>query len=330
MEKLMVLDGDFEAQLRRNLGQKENLDSAFALQALRDNQYAVYKTHLDYLRAGAQIIRTNTYRASLDSIKKHLHVPESPPMLHIAVQLAKQALFKYHEETGPVKNRSRPLVAGCLSSYASTFEDETNGFKHTTNSVFKFLSWYHRQRVQQLLKFGVDILAFESIPCMREVKAIIEVLKLYLNARIWITFSCQPNGLLLDGTSFEKAATYCCNTLPTQIYAIGAKCSLPNSMKFLMREINDKRYLKIPFVFYVDKCHFSTTEANGASIIAPQNNFMKELFDCGVRYIGGGTNTVAEDIREIRKQVDNYCPSKKKITLLNSYSNQNTLNHSKL
>ncbi|XP_032668402.1 homocysteine S-methyltransferase YbgG-like [Odontomachus brunneus] len=331
MENLIVVDGDFETQLRRNLVQREMLDNTFALQALLNNKYAVYQTHLDYLRAGAQIIRTNIYRTSLS---KYCYLPqhENLPILHTSVQLAKQALYKYNDEmrsySCTFKYRSQPLLAGSLSSYFSSFEDETNGLNNITNTSEYSLFLYHRQNARELLNAGVDLLAFESIPCMSEANAIANMLKFTPNIRMWITFSCQPNGLLLDGTPFTKAVNYYCDTLSSQICAIGAKCSLSSSMKSLMREINKKHF--IPFVFYADKCHFSTKEANSASIAAPQNNFVEELFDCGVRYIGGGTNTVAEDIREIRKQADNYNSKKKIFTSLNSCSHQNTLNQSKL
>lgn len=37
-----------------------------------------------------------------------------------------------------------------------------------------------------------------------------------------------------------------------------------------------------------------------------QQNYVHEWLGLGVRYIGGGTGTVADHVRENRKQVDNY------------------------
>lgn len=333
----MVMDGDFKTQLRRNLRKTKNLDKTFALRALQDDKFAVYKTYMDYLQAGAQIIRTNTYNLSKVTIRKYLNLSEDEIqiMIHSAVQLAKQAVSQFYEKSdeNPALYKfmkQRPLVAGACSNYNTlNFDDEIDIIKDIHNLSSKFLIAIYKERVQMMLDAGVDLLAFESIPSFKEAEAILDVLKIFSTARAWITFLCKPDGNLLDGASFAMVALYCYRYLPDNIIAIGAMCVSHDKMKILMEDI-EKKELKIPFVFYTDDCHLCIKKSDD-KIKVLKDNFVKEWLDNGVRYISGGVGTVAENISEISKQVKNYCQSKCKIfTLLKACSYKDTANRSKL
>lgn len=303
----MVLDGDFEAQLYHRLNLTSELDKTFTLQILKSNRFAVFQTHLDYLRAGAQIIRTNTSRASLDSFRIHsyLSLHEYLQMIEVASKLAKQAVFKYYEEIGGDSSNvrlyqlNRPLMAGSCSGYSSTiFANAANPLAEIEQMSAKELWWFYKHRIDALMRTNVDLLTFDSISTMKEAKAIIETLRSYPQARALITFLCSQEAKLLDGNTFKKAATYCFTSLPKQFIAIGPEYFNSDLIMPLIRKTNSRRSNKIPFLTYANKSLFPITEV--------QRNFVQGWIDNGVRYIGGGNGTIAEDIKEIRKQVDYY------------------------
>lgn len=317
----MVLDGNFETELSHFVSPVGQDDKTFSLKALTNNRFAVFNTHLAYLRAGAQIIRTNTYRATQHTIRHHLNVSTSDSMSIItqAVVLGHMALMKHYEETGghcsntAGFHQSRALLAGTCGSYRVSCFDKISGCTEEANSdSTRFLFAFHKMRVDKFLKgpLKVDLLAFESISSLKEMEAIVQTLKLYPTARAWITFLCMENGRLLDGTTFKMAATSFYYELTQQCVAIGVECSSPDSMKPVMESLYVNRVPTIPYMFYIDKWYLPVRLVSfygpaGASALL-EHNFVQEWFDIGVRYFGGGKDTTADDITKIRANVNDY------------------------
>ncbi|XP_014470930.1 PREDICTED: homocysteine S-methyltransferase YbgG-like [Dinoponera quadriceps] len=315
MDKLMVFDGNFEAELRNHLSTTKNLGRQFAVKALEFDRLAVYKTHLAYLHAGAQIIRTNTKRVIMNSLKRRKYFTTfQESSIDIAVKLAKQAITKYYEEVRGDSasedfSKHRPLLAGCCGSYSVwNFFNISDIRKNLKNMSQSEMYWFHKIRVKKLMEAGVDLLTFESIPCHNEAKAIRRLLMNCPDARAWITFLCSQEGKLIDGSNFATVATDFYDSLPNQIVAIGVEGVTFDSMKLMMQDVNGIRDIKIPFVLYVEKRHFPITDGIGASSSVARN-FAEEWINEGVRYFGGSTDIVADNIKKIRKEVDKYCAS---------------------
>ncbi|EFN76192.1 uncharacterized protein LOC105190725 [Harpegnathos saltator] len=319
MNQLLVLDGDFEAQLLRRSKHANEVGKSFMLQVITSEPYSVLQTHMDFLRAGAQLIRTNTHRISTGSIGTHMNLDstEVKPMVDMAVNLAKKAIMKYLHEVHDQKTSveqynfsSRPILAGCCGSYNATlFDNVFDTWKLTESLSLNYLSWFHQQRMQVLLNANVDLLTFESIPTLREVDAIITVLKLHPTARALITFLCTENGKLLDGSNFADVAVHCYNSLTNQIFAIGTEANnaIADWTLQVMKNINYNREDKIPFVLYVSQSQLHTMWGEDKFSLSQQHNYVQDWLDAGICCIGGGSNTVAQDIRMICKEVNNYC-----------------------
>lgn len=286
--------------------------------ALKYDKIAIYKSHLDYLRSGAQIIRTNTYRAVEQTIMQHLGRCERTSLSFIvdAAKLAKDAVDDYWNiyrnidisKAGCERcKQCRPLVAGsCGSCSAAYFDSPEETVKNAKTLKPNFLTWFHERRIGALIEAGVDLLAFESLPSVVEAEAMIKVLKRYPNARAWITFLCPQGTKLADGSDFAEAVIRCYDSLPNQIVALGADSAFPKTMKPLLRQINDSRTLKIPFLFYPDKSQLSFERNTCESNIMSQETYLLKLYHAGVRYIGGGINTHPEDIKNISKCTKHY------------------------
>ncbi|XP_014470857.1 PREDICTED: homocysteine S-methyltransferase-like [Dinoponera quadriceps] len=327
MNKLVVLDGDFKSELRRHFLMASTFGEDFPLKALKVDRWSVLKTHLAFLRAGAQIIRTNTYYASSGAVAAHLdlRLNDYSTLIERAVILAKQAVTKYGEETGQDMSSEeyqlrRPLIAGsCGSAMVSisdvVFNKRSISAKFANERTQSYLEFFHDQRARELVAAGVDMLAFESISTFREVLSIFKVLKKYETVRAWITLYCPQDTKLMDGTEFSGVAAYCYNTLHKQeIMAIGVECDFPETIMPTIRNLNDSYKDKIPCVLYADKNYIlPVTENTAGSSTMLQHNHVQEWWNVGIRYIGGGIHTVAEDIQQIRKQVDNFCKFKNEI-----------------
>jgi len=57
--------------------------------------------------------------------------------------------------------------------------------------LFKDLKAWHRPQVDCLAAAGADLIAFETIPSIKEAEAVAELLREFPNSNAWLSFSCK-------------------------------------------------------------------------------------------------------------------------------------------
>lgn len=299
-ENITVVDGDFTAQLCQNLGVKVVPDIMFSLQQLVKNRYAVYKTHLDFLRAGARIIRTNTAKMSNEVIVEYLKIDKANFMsiFVTAVELAQKAVYKYYEETGGDTsnirefNKNRPLIAGHCSGYLLSILDPNKPRDYWNHIKQENLVKFHYFQMKALLKAGVDLLALESISSKIEVEVLVYILLRFRNIRAWMTFCCDDdNAQLLDRTSFMEVAEYCNKWLPGRIIAFGVVNYHLKKQMLLMEDVYTKasETRNLPMMISLKKKSEDKHEV--------ASHCISQLITYGVSFISGGSGSLAEDIK---------------------------------
>ncbi|XP_017875831.1 uncharacterized protein LOC108622448 [Ceratina calcarata] len=314
--EIKVLDGGFSTQLSTHVGNVIDGDPLWTARFLITDPESVVSTHLDFLRAGANIILTGTYQASVDGFKKYMNLTEeeSLDLFCKAVNYAKKAinLYKNDMKTGENIANPNPLIAGSVGPYGACLHDasEYTGKYCSSVSEEMLMNW-HRPRIQKLVNSDVDLLAIETIPCKREAQALVKLLKEFPNSKAWLSFSCSSDGeTIVDGSNFQDVATRCYRTaLPGQILAIGVNCIAPQNVTALLKGINKSCNQDfIPLVVYPNSGekytveHGWTVAEEGYSL----HEFIHEWLDLGVRYIGGCCRTTATDIRKIRVEVEKW------------------------
>lgn len=267
---------------------------------------------MDYLRAGADIIETSTYQASVPGFVKYLGLTEEQSIEHIknAVSIAKRAISDYLTE---VKEQAelcsrKILVAGSCGPYGAALHD---GSEYTGTYADlvpnEILVKWHRPRIEALVSAGVDILALETIPCASEAEALVQLLQEYPNTKAWMSFSCRDDGRsLADGSSFEETARNCFEkALPGQIIAVGVNCISPKAVAPLIEQINKGRENKIPLIVYPNNGDkFSKTEGwKTDSEVNAIETYIHTYLDLGVKYIGGCCRCSDKVIERIRSEV---------------------------
>ncbi|XP_076645322.1 betaine-homocysteine S-methyltransferase isoform X2 [Halictus rubicundus] len=311
-----ILDGGFGAQLSTHVGTKIDGDPLWTARFLATNPDAVYATHLDFLRAGADIIETNTYQASIPGLMKHLSITkeESKNLLREAVNLARRAVDDYIEETSGKKEteNKNPQIAGSCGPYGASLHDgsEYNGAYGKTTSCQTMKQW-HKSRIDVLIDAGIDLLALETIPCYQEAEALVELLKEYPNIKAWLSFSCERNSRsIVDGSDFKEVATRCYKmALPGQVIAIGVNCLAPTDVTALLKDINRNEENEfIPLIAYPNSGEIYSP-AEGWMLnerCTSVESFIPEWLEIGVRYIGGCCRMYTENIKTIRKEVNSF------------------------
>lgn len=313
MSKIKVLEGS-SLQLSINAGEETDGHPLWAARFLVTKPEAVVATHLDFLRAGSDIIRTNTYQATIDGFVKYMGITEkeSLEIIRKAVDYAKDAVNAYSNEVKDnenVRNR-KPLIAGSCGPYGAYLHDgsEYTG-SYCTRVSREFLMDWHRPRMRALLEKDVDLLAFDTIPCVREAEALIDLLKEFPNARAWLSFSCRADGKSLsDGNNFQETAVRCYkNALPGQILAVGVNCIAPKYVTSLFQGINTRKTDDFIPLMVCPTSGEKYTESEGwkkEGDTPSLHEFIDEWLDLGVCYIGACCRTCIADVKRIRSKVD--------------------------
>ncbi|XP_076749726.1 betaine-homocysteine S-methyltransferase [Xylocopa sonorina] len=314
MQEIKILDGGFSTQLAIHVDDKIDGDPLWTARFLITNPKAIISTHLDFLKAGADIILTNTYQASVDGFSKYMNITEeeSLNLFCKAVDYAKEArnLYKQGIENGKNILNASPLIAGSIGPYGACLHDasEYSGKYCSSVSEEVLINW-HRPRIQKLLNSGVDMLAIETIPCKKEAVALVKLLREFPNSKAWLSFSCRDGKSIADGSNFQDVALQCYRqALPGQILAIGVNCIPPQNVTSLLKGINDNCKEFVPLVIYPNSGEKYTLEhgwmkqEEGHSL----HDFIHEWLNLGVRYIGGCCRTNATDVEKIRAEVEKW------------------------
>lgn len=245
-----VIDGGFATRLEFH-GACIN-DPLWSALCLISQPQLIKQVHLEYLEAGADILVTSSYQATLPGfLSKGLSTEEGESLLMRSVQLAVEARDQFWEavQHTPKHNYNRALVAASIGSYGAYLADgsEYSGNYGPDVSLEK-LKDFHRRRLQILLEAGPDLLAFETIPNKLEAQACAQLLD-EENVQIpsWICFSSVDGEHASSGESFKE----CLDILnkSNRVAIVGINCSPPyfiNNLIRKFRELTDKAIVVYP------------------------------------------------------------------------------------
>ncbi|XP_034230707.1 homocysteine S-methyltransferase-like isoform X2 [Thrips palmi] len=307
--KAVLLDGGFSTQLVENVGEEVDGHPLWSARYLASHPKAVMQTHLDFLRAGAEVTITNTYQASIGGFKEHLGLSEeeSLRLMRRAVELAKEAVDIYMKENPSCK--VRPLIAGSVGPYGASLHDgsEYRGEYADTVSRQTLADW-HRPRIETLVAAGVDLLALETIPAQKEAEVLVELIKDFPRVRAWISFSSKDYHQISHGELLRDVAHECWSRNSNQLVAVGVNCLNPKYVTSLFSRINEEGRPHIPLIVYPNsgEVYSPKTGWTDPDNVASVDSYVDEWLSLGVEYVGGCCRTNAEDIRRMRGHVDRW------------------------
>ncbi|XP_027362026.1 homocysteine S-methyltransferase 1 [Abrus precatorius] len=230
-----VIDGGFATQLETH-GASINDPLWSALFLIKD-PHLIKKVHLEYLEAGANILVTSSYQATLPGfLSKGLSIEEGESLLGRSVKLAVEARdsFWNSAKRNPGNKYRRALVAASIGSYGAYLADgsEYRGL-YGPNVNLEKLKNFHRRRLQVLVEAGPDLLAFETIPNKLEAKACVELLEEEsVQIPCWICFTTVDGENAPSGESFEDCLEVINKS--NKVEAVGINCAPPHFMENLI------------------------------------------------------------------------------------------------
>lgn len=291
---LIILDGGLATELEAN---GHNLNTPlWSAGLLQDHPQAIIDAHLSYLNAGAQIITTATYQASIDGFTgMGLSAEQAKNLILEAVQLAQKAAAEFGRNQ---TSKYSPLIAASIGPYGAYLADGSE-YKGRYQVGRSELTGFHQPRLTLLDSSGADILGCETIPSLLEARVLAELLTT-VQTPAWISFSCGDGGHLNDGTRIELAAGLFADH--PNVLAIGINCTAPDFISELVKRIKSvitgKSIIVYPNsgeLYDADtKSWLSTSEAGVFSKLA------QSWYQQGVQVIGGCCRIGPEQIKTIK------------------------------
>ncbi len=300
----MVLDGALATELEVR-GADLN-DPLWSAKCLIEQPQLIRRVHLDYFHAGADVATTATYQATFEGCaRRGIERHAAAQLMRDAVALAAAARDDFWSSAGNRVGRLKPLVAASVGPYGAMLADgsEYRGRYALSDGE---LADFHRPRLQILAAAGADLLACETIPCLREALVLANLLREFPDQCAWMSFSCRDAQSTCEGERVVACAAQL-NGHP-QIAAVGVNCTPPQYVESLlrhMREATDKPLLAYPNsgeAYDASARRWSGGAAAPPVGPAPSFGEMARLWHAqGARLIGGCCRTSPGDIRAVTR-----------------------------
>ncbi|KAL3652493.1 hypothetical protein CASFOL_002174 [Castilleja foliolosa] len=211
------------------------------------------QVHIDYLEAGADIIITASYQATLQGFEnKGYSLEESENLLRKSVEIALEARKRYYSRCVEAVNdqnlddrilNQRPiLVAASVGSYGAYLADGSEYSGDYGDAMdLEFLKNFHRRRVRILADAGPDLIAFETVPNKLEAQAFAQLIEEEeLNIPAWLSFNSKDGVNVVSGDSLSDCVAVAEST--NKIVAVGINCTPHRFISDLILSIKKQNY----------------------------------------------------------------------------------------
>ena len=292
-QDVIVLDGALATELEaRGFSISDALWSAKALFACPD---LVREVHLDYLRAGADVVTSASYQATVEGFMKHgFTEAEAAALLQKSVRLAREACERYCSECGV--DSGVPLVAASVGPYGA-YRADGSEYRGDYGIDEDALVAFHAERLALLAEEKPDLLACETLPCLVEARAIVRALReRAIRIPAWFSFSCRDAAHISDGMEIAACARWL-DTVP-EAAAIGLNCTAPQYAEELIRAIRSETAK--PIVVYPNSGEmYDVHERRWYGAAADFGAEARRWYAAGARLIGGCCRTTPREIADI-------------------------------
>jgi len=237
---VMVLDGGLATELQAR--GHDLADALWSARLLLDDPAAIETVHRDYLTAGADVATAASYQASLPGLRaRGLSDEAACAVLRLSMTLARRACD--HAATTRAPDRPRPLAIASLGAYGAFLADGSE-YRGDYAADDATITRYHRERLELLAPLA-DLVACETIPCLREAECLADVLA-QSPVPAWVSFQCRDDAHTAHGEPIERCAAAMAR-VPT-VVAVGVNCCAPWHVEGLVLRMRDA--CSLPIVAY--------------------------------------------------------------------------------
>lgn len=291
INKIKLLDGSMSfplEQLGYNL--KNKLWTGMALISDPD---IIKNIHKDYINAGADYISTSTYQVSYDRLQNMgYQSSEIKKVFQKSVDLVKEAIKES-------RSKKEIKIVGSFGPFAS-YDPNASEYVGKYNSSDDEIKNFHLNNINIIEETDLDIILYETIPCLREIKILSKILS-QTNKEIWISITCNENIEFRDGSSFKEA----CKIISQieQITTMGINCFSPLLVEKALKKL--KKYSNKKTLVYPNSGEKYNPKDKYWSGKNEFNNLMiKNWLSLSPDIIGGCCRVGYNNIKKMREEID--------------------------
>jgi homocysteine S-methyltransferase len=255
----------------------------------------VKRIHQEYVKAGAEILETNTFGASRPRLAAYGMAEKLADINRAAVRIAREAAGKnafVAGAVGPLGVRIEPLGPMSFAEARSAF----------------------REQIEVLVEAGVDLLIFETFANLDELReAVLAAREVAGNDLVVIAQVTIDDFGNLPGGADTETFTRELDALPVDV--IGLNCSVgPKAMLETVEQMVG--YSSKPISAMPNAGVPMRVEGRNIYLCSPEYmaQYARRLLWAGVKIIGGCCGTTPDHIKLIRSETRSLQPSQKQLT----------------
>ena len=238
--------------------------------------------HEDYLRAGADIITTNTFRTHRRALAPSGNADRAFEFTRKAVDIARAAIADAQSD--------KPcFIAGSISTLEDCYRPDLVPLDNELRSE-------HSERIHHLIECDVDLILIETINTIREA-VIMAKLATITGTPVVVSFVCDHEGKILSGETLTEAAS---QLLPLGISAIGVNCGPTSKLAKPLAELQAACGKDFPLIAY-GNIGYADEEVGWVNTDSENPKaYCKHAVHWPVKIVGGCCGTTPEHIAELR------------------------------
>jgi len=213
---LILLDGGMGQELINRKASGQGV--LWSAKALFDNPAAVQAVHEDYIRAGADVITTNSYACIRNNFEPEGLLSRLGEMNRLSATLARQARDKVGRDV---------LIAGSMGPQNGSYRPDLVGSYDETEALY-------REQAEFLAPY-VDLFICETLSCITEARAA-AVAAASTGKPVWLSWSIEDSGEanLRSGEPLREAWE---DIAGTGVSAVLLNCSPPEAISKVLPEL---------------------------------------------------------------------------------------------
>ncbi len=289
-EDILFIDGGLSTELEA-LGEDLN-NALWSACELLENPDAIYQSHKNYFDAGANVVITSTYQASLEGFQKRgLSLDQSKKLIRLAIELADKARGDFLKENPDRK----AYVAASIGPFGAFLADGSE-YRGDYGATTKKIREFHSSRIELIREVAdlFDFWAVETLPSLEEALMVSDILGEDPHPA-WFSFTLKDQQHIAEGTPLAEVAKVLDKNVA--VSAIGVNCCHPAWVVSALKTISE--HTSKPLLAYPNgggEYDASTKEwitpkemeLDGASWIA-----------AGARLVGGCCQTSARSLKPL-------------------------------
>jgi len=255
----------------------------------------VRDVHQEYVRAGAEIVETNTFGANRKRLAPFGFADKVRLINRAGVRIAREAAGFARNE------RDQAFVGAAIGPLGVRLEPLGSTTIDEARSIF-------REQIEALVEAGVDCLMLETFRDLNEVRAAVEAAREAAGPDMVVMahLSIEDDGRLQDGTSIEDF-TRALDAMPVDV--IGLNCS---SGPKVMLETLEKMgaYTHKPLSALPNAGLPASVDGRNIYLCSAEYmaQYAARFIKAGARIVGGCCGTTPEHVKEIRNEVRSLQP----------------------